>query len=229
MQPISQLINSVRESYDSDADLMRTAINSTSWVEASLAVTLAGDSVSQRTLVTAVNLREALKELPRCPITMALDFETLARVWDLKRVGGAWERAFDDPDGGYTIILLGEGNYCYDLVVRTDGRTLMWMPIHPEEDFLSPDVVDLLVRRTTLLPTVIELNQAMGLPFSPLFYLSLEDWHQEYAETMFAEATGLFASGEPESGPAACTRSWQRKAERLRPERRCDSDVTWLG
>ena len=194
MRATSRLIAEFRQHYETDPDLTRIALNSTSWAEASLAIELLGEGVPARALVTAANIREAIKELPRCPLPMPVDFETLARVWDLTREDNSWERALDDPDGGYTVVLLGEGNYCYDIVVRTAERTLMWMPRDAEEDYLNPDIIDLLMERTTLLESVIDLAETMGLVFSPLFYLSLEDWRQEYATTIFGEVVAAFGT-----------------------------------
>lgn len=196
MQPVQPLIESARVHYDTDRDLHRVVLNATSWVEANLAVECLAESVPERILVKFANIREAIKELPRCPMQMAIDFEGLARVWDMERDGSAWRREFVDERGAFSILLLGEGNYCYDIVVRADERTLMWMPRNNEDDFLNPDIVDLLMERPVLLGTVIDLLQAMGLAFYPAFYLSLEDWRQEYAQTMFDEVIELFGTDE---------------------------------
>lgn len=202
MRATSRLIAEFRDHYEADPDLVRIALNSTSWAEASLAVELLGEEVPERALVTAANIREAIKELPRCPLPMALEFETLARVWDLRREDNSWERTFDDADGEYTIVLLGEGNFCYDIVVRTAERTLMWMPRDTEEDFLHPDIVDLLWERSTLLDNVIDLAKTMGLVFSPLFYVSLQDWRHEYATAIFGEIVEAFGMREEVRRPA---------------------------
>ena len=227
MRATSRLIAEFRDHFEADPDLVRIALNSTSWAEASLAIELLGEEVPERALVTAANIREAIKELPRCPLPMPLDFETLARVWDLRREDNSWERTFDDSSGRYTIVLLGEGNYCYDIVVRTAERTLMWMPRDAEEDFLHPDIVDLVMERTTLLENVIDLAETMGLVFSPLFYLSLEDWRQEYATMIFGEVVAAFGIEEdvrqPQKRPVPL---WD--AERSL-HRREDRRITFLG
>lgn len=196
MEPLQPLIESTRTHYAADRDLHRVVLNATSWVEANLAVEVLAESVSERMLVKFANIREAIKELPRCPIRMAIDFEGLSRVWDMERAGSAWSREFVDETGAFSVLVLGEGNYCYDIVVREGGRTLMWMPFNSEDDFLNPEIVDLLVERPVLLGTVVDLMQAMGLAFYPSFYLSLEDWRQEYAQTMFDEVIDLFGTEE---------------------------------
>lgn len=202
MRATSRLIAEFRDHYDIDPDLVRIALNSTSWAEASLAIEFLGEQVPERALVTAANIREALKELPRCPLRMPLEFETLARVWGLRREDNSWERSFDDPGGEYAIVLLGEGNFCYDIVVRTAEHTLMWMPHDAGEDFLHPGIVDLLMERTTLLENVIDLAETMGLVFSPLFYVSLQDWRYEYATVIFGEIVEAFGMREEVRRPA---------------------------
>jgi hypothetical protein len=191
---VEPLLVDARSGYEADRDLHRVALNAVSWVEANLAVECLAETISQKALVTVANIREAIKELPGCPLAMPMDFEGLARVWELEREGHAWRRTFADEAGEYSILLLGDGNYCYDIVVRADGRTLMWMPRNRDEDFLNPDVIDLMMQRPGVLRSVIDLLQTMGLSFYPAFYLSLEDWRQEYAQTMFDEVVELFST-----------------------------------
>jgi len=185
VQSLVSLLERIRSHYASDPDLHRVALNAISWVEANLAVELLAESVPEKALVTVANLREALKELPRCPMPMPVDLESLSDIWDLDREGAAWVRRFEDEVDGHEILLLGDGNHCYDIVVRAGGRTVMWMPKDRDDDFVNPDVIDLVIARPSLLASVVDLHQAMGLPFNPMFYLSLEDWRQEYAQDIF--------------------------------------------
>lgn len=196
MRSVEPMLADARSHYASDPDLGRVALNATSWVEANLALELLAEVVPEKALVTLANIREAIKELPRCPLSMALDFERLAEVWELTREDMAWVRDFEDTDGGFSIALLGDGNHCYDIVVRTEHRTLMWMPKCSEDDFLNPDIIDLVMERPAILGNVVELLKAMGLPFYPTFYLSLEDWRQEYAQAVFEEVVNGFGSDE---------------------------------
>jgi len=195
---VGPMLEDIRPHYPADPDLVRVLLNSTSWVEASLAVELLAETVPERALVTATNIREAIKELPRCPMRMATDFERLSRVVSLERDGMGWSRIYEDAEGDYIIELLGDGNYCYDIVIHTDDGTLMWMPRSHQEDYLNPDVIDLIMSRPTVLRNVIDLLEAMGQTFYPIFYLSIEDWRQEYAETIFAEVVRVFSSEQHE-------------------------------
>jgi hypothetical protein len=192
VRAVEPLLADVRSEYRADPDLIRVVLNATSWVEASLAVEVLAKTVPPRMLVKLANIREAIRELPRCPMGMATDFESLARTWSLEPEHSAWTRSFEDSAGDYSVVLLGEGNYLYDIVIRTGDRALMWMPEHNEEDFLNPDVIDLIIERPTVLGNVISLVEAMGMPFYPYFYMSLEDWRHEYAQVVFEEVVQGF-------------------------------------
>lgn len=187
MHAVESMLEATRAHYAWDPDPTRVVLNATSWVEANLAVELLSKSLPARALVTVANLREVVKELPQCPLSMAIDFEGLAGVWQLEREGNGWARAFEDALGTYSVALLGEGNYCYDIVVRTEDRVFMWMPNNRDDDFLNPDVIDLVIERPAIFASIVDLVQAMGLPFYPMFYMSLEDWRQEYAQDIFEE------------------------------------------
>lgn len=219
MRAVEPMLTEIRSDYRNDPELTRAVLNATSWFEASLAVGVLSESMPMRTLVTFANLREAIKELPRCPLPMRTDFEGLARTWSLERDGMAWARRFEHSAGEYSIALLGEGNFVYDIVIRIDGRTLMLMPENTAEDFINPDAIDVMMERPDILGSVIDLTQAMGLPFYPMFYMSLEDWQHEYATTVFTEVISDFdrvqhelpASVLPKPGPKSGHRRARKK------------------
>lgn len=192
MRAVEPMLSEIRSDYHADPDLSRVLLNSTSWFEACLAVGVLSEAVPARTLVTFANLRETIKELPRCPLPMRTDFDGLARTWSLEREGMAWTRRFEHPAGEYSITLLGEGNFAYDIVIRTGDGTIMLMPNNAAEDFIHPDAVDLMMERPEILDSVIDLTQAMGLPLYPMFYMSLEDWQREYATAVFTEVISGF-------------------------------------
>ena len=187
MRPVEPILSAVRPHFEADPDLTRILINATSWFEASLALGVLAEQLPARALVTCANVREIVKELPRCPMPMSLDFESLARIWELEREEHAWARRFEDAEGEYSIALLGDGNYLYDIVVRAGERSFMLMPPDRAMDFVNPEVIDLMIERPAVLGSTIDLTMAMGLPFYPMFYMSLEDWHQEYAAAVFGE------------------------------------------
>ncbi|MRS11903.1 MAG: hypothetical protein EG823_02375 [Actinobacteria bacterium] len=192
MRAVELMLADIRSDYQTDSDLTRVLLNATSWFEASLAVGLLAESMPARSIVGFANVREAIKELPRCPMPMHVDLESLARIWNLEREDMAWSRSFDGPAGDYSIALLGEGNFLYDVVIRAGGRTLMLMPGNRAEDFINPEVIDLVMEYPEILGSLVDLTTAMSLPFYPMFYMSLEDWQQEYATAVFNEVIAGF-------------------------------------
>jgi hypothetical protein len=60
------------------------------------------------------------------------------------------------------------------------------------EDFVNPDVVDLLIESEHLLGSVVELVKYMGVVFNPRFYLSLDDFTLEHALEALAGLEELF-------------------------------------
>ncbi|GAB4277075.1 MAG: hypothetical protein Kow0056_08190 [Coriobacteriia bacterium] len=216
IEALPRRVADIRPYFDTEhRDMLKVLLNSTSAAEANLALQVLEEAVPAKALVTACNLREAIKEIPRCPISMAVDFEQLARIWELARVDNCWERDFEDARGDYTIILIGEGNTCYDLAIRSEEGTALWLALDPEEDLISQRAIELVMSRETLLRNVAELVQAMGLPFNPSFYLSLEDWRLEYAASMFEEFNDLLPKLAPRDerrptrrGPLFHPREW---------------------
>lgn len=193
MLAIVRGLPSVRTYYAREQrELLRILLNAASAAEADFALHLLRENMPEKELLAAVNIREVLRELPACPFPMAVDTETLVRTARLERDRSAWRREFGDECGKYAISVLGDGNLCYDLLVSDGKRNVFWTP-HPRNGMLlHPDALDLVMRRDTLLQEVIGMCIAMGLPFSPTFYLSIDDWMLEYAEEAMSDLDGLF-------------------------------------
>ncbi len=187
MRPVEPMLADVRTDYKADPATARVVLNATSWFEATLALGVLAETLSPRSLVTFANVREAIQQLPRCPLPISTDFESLARAWELEREGTAWARSFGSDEKAYSIVLIGEGNFVYDIVIRAEGRVLMLMPENTADEFLNPEVVELMMESPAILGSIVDLMQAMGLPFYPMFYMSLEDWQQEHATAVFGE------------------------------------------
>jgi hypothetical protein len=175
-----------------DGVVLRTAINATSATEAGFAVGLLREALPARTLVGALNLREILRELPESPFMMCVDFETLARVAALKRRGQSWVKRLGRGKGAPEIELLGQGNLCYDIVVRVGSETSLLKPGPVNGEYVPSGALDLLLANEDLLREVIELATNMGVVHNPRFYLSVEDWQMEHAAEALAGINDLF-------------------------------------
>lgn len=174
---------------DESRDLFRVLLNATSAAEANLALEVLRQSVPEKALVTACNLREVLRSLPSTPFTMRVDEDTLCKSASLERRIAALAKQLPD---GLGLSVTTAGNLVLDLIVRDGDRKYFWTPIPVVDDYVNPEVVDLIVTSGYLLDEVIDLVKCMGMVFNPKFYLSLEDWHMEYASDVMEGLGGLF-------------------------------------
>ncbi len=169
--------------------MFRVLLNATSAAEANLALEVLRQSVPEKVLVTACNLREVLRGLPSSPFTMRVDEDTLVRTAGLeRRMASLGKRLPDDIE----LVVTTAGNLVLDLIVKHGDEKYFWTPIPIRDDFVNPDVVDLVVESGYLLDEVIELIKCMGVVFNPRFYLSLEDFQMDYAADVMENIGDLF-------------------------------------
>ena len=172
--------------------MVQVLLNSASSAEAHLALIALRDEVPERALVTMVNLREVLRELPSCPRPIPLDVEALAKVAGYERIKNSYTRTFADEGGSYRIVYLGQGNLLYDIVISAEDEKVFWTPVPGSADIVTDKAIDKVMLHETLLPNIIELAKEMGCVFQPKFYLSLEDWLLEYAEDSLRAISDFF-------------------------------------
>jgi len=170
-------------------ELMRILLNATSAAEANLALEVLKDILPDKTLVAACNLREVLCALPASPFPMRVDEDTLARTAGLDRRIAAMGRVLPD---GLELVVTTAGNLVLDIIIRRDGEKYFWNSVPVTDDFVNGPVLDLLLDSDHLLHAAVDLAAAMGVVFNPKFYLSLEDWHLEYASDVFEGLGDLF-------------------------------------
>ncbi len=174
---------------DESESLFHVLLNATSVVEANIALDILQESIPLRVLTTAVNLREVIKSLPPSPFTMAVDERTLIRVTGMEKDLAALRKVTLDH---YEVIVTTAGNLALDLIVKHEGEKYFWTPVPVTSDFINPSLIPHLIRSDHLLQEVIDLVQAMGLVFNPKIYLSVDDWHLEYAEETMDGLGDLF-------------------------------------
>jgi len=197
----------LRPYYTQDSrELFRVLLNATSAAEAALALDVLGERVPEKPLVSACNLREVLRDLPRSPFTMAVDEDTLIRTAGMDKHIAALQKSLPD---GIELVVTTAGNLVLDLIVKHRGEKYFVTPIPVVNDFVNPSVVDLIVRDDNLLVSIIDLVECMGLVFNPKFYMSLEDFSMEYAPDTFS---GLGSLLEPPY------RSVQRNPDAITPD-----------
>jgi hypothetical protein len=174
---------------DGNRDLLRVLLNATSAAEAALALQVLATTVPEKVLVTACNLREVLRSMPVSPFTMHVDEQTLIRIAGLHKQTATLGRTLPD---GLELVVTTAGNLVLDVLVK-DGVTKYFLtPIPVVDDFVNPEVVDLLVESEYLLDALAELVKCMGVVFNPRFYLSVEDFTLEYAFEALAGLADIF-------------------------------------
>ncbi len=170
-------------------DLMRILLNATSVTEANLALQVLLETVDERALVCACNLREVLSALPSSPFAMRVDEETLARTAGLARHVAAMGKTLPDDT---QLIVTTAGNLVLDVIIKCDDEKWFWNPVPVTDDYVNTAVLDLLIESDDLLEEMMGLVECMGVVVNPKFYLSIEDWRLEHAADVFAGLHDLF-------------------------------------
>ena len=190
MLTLTSGLSQLRPYYKEDTrDVFRTLLNSTSAAEANLALEVLRGLVPDKPLDTACNLREVLRSLPASPFTMRVDELTLRRTAGLEKHIAVLSKELPD---GLEVCVTTAGNLVLDLIVKRDGEKLFWTPIPVTHDYVNPSMIDLVISSGYLLDEVIELIKCMGIVFNPKFYLSIEDFHLEYAAEAIEDLGFLF-------------------------------------
>jgi hypothetical protein len=174
---------------DETRDLFRILLNATSVAEANLALQVLKQIVPEKPLVTACNLREVLAALPASPFVMRVDEETLCGAAHLEKQIAVLKKTLP---GDIELVATTAGNLVLDIIVRHAGEQHYWTPIPVVDDFINPEIVDLVVTSGSLLDQVIDLVKCMGIVFNPKFYLSIDDWRLEYAAAVMTGFGSIF-------------------------------------
>ena len=170
-------------------EVFAVLLNATSAAEANLALEILHDLVPEKPLVTACNLREVLRSLPTSPFTMRVDEQTLTQAAGLEKDIAVLRKFLPD---GIELCVTTAGNLVLDLIVKADGEKYFWSPVPVTFEFVNPKTIDLIMGSDYLLEEVIELVKCMGLVFNPKFYLSIQDFHLEYAAEAMQDLGELF-------------------------------------
>lgn len=180
----------IRTHYTGESrDLLQVLMNATSAAEANLAVGVLSKLIPDKALVAACNLREILHSMPSSPFPMRVDEDTLCRTAGLERRIAAMGRELPD---GIELIVTTAGNLVLDIIIKHRGEKYFWNPVPVTDDFVNTTVLDLIVESDHLIFAAMELATAMGVVFNPKFYLSVHDWHLEYASDVFEGLGDLF-------------------------------------
>jgi len=166
----------LRPYYEGEArSSIRALLGSTSATEANFTLQLLMDVIPSDILVRACNLREVIQSLPRTPVSMHVDEQTLADTLGLERSIASMGKALPD---GIELYIMTAGNCVLDLIIQSNGKKHFWNPVSINEA-VTAEVIDLCIESDYLLRSMIELAEGMGLVFNPTFYVSINDWLEE--------------------------------------------------
>lgn len=189
MIPITPSVSRLQHVFTAEPDLLRIILNASSPIEVNLALEVLGETTPERTLVAALNLREALASLPSFPCSMAVDEDTLARVAGLEKDRLAWHKPLAP---GLGLSVTTAGNFCFDLIVQDGEEAIFVTPVPPGNDIVNARLIDAVMEHEDLLSEMIDLVMDMGVVFSPRPYLSLADWSLDHAQQVMDDISELF-------------------------------------
>lgn len=169
-------------------ELLRTLVNAGSLAETGFALSLLRDAMPERSVMTALNLREVLVELPAAPFVMAVDAATLQSVTGMERDHGSY--VLQTP--GFRIDVLAEGNFCFDIVLKHGDTSAFLKTSPPGDDVVRPAAYDMLMGVEGMLEQVIDLVTSMGLVFNPRMYFTIDEWLAENALDTMSELWDAF-------------------------------------
>lgn len=173
----------------SSHDLLSVLLNATSPTEANLALQVLAQTMPEKVLVNACNLREVLFALPRSPFVMPTDEQTIQRAAGLTQGIASLYKTLAD---GSELAITTAGNLVLDVIIRIDGEKYFWNHVPVVDDIVTREALDLAMTSDHLLNALIDLTRCMGADFNPKFYLSLDDWNLDYAHDVFEGLSELF-------------------------------------
>ena len=168
--------------------LLRTLVNAGSLAETGFALSLVRETMPERAVMTALNLREVLAELPAAPFVMAVDVATLQSVTGMERERSSY--VLETP--AYRIDILAEGNFCFDIVLKHRDECAFLKTSPPGDDLVRPAAYEMLMGVEGMLEHVIELVTSMGLVFNPRMYFTIDEWLAENALDTMSELWDAF-------------------------------------
>jgi len=152
------------------------------------------DIDKEKTVLTALNMRSILLELPSLPITMALPIEDLASISDFDYLGhDTYLKEYKSSnDIIYSLEMIAQGNACNDLRFH---REFDIFSIEPSKDKLndynySDKFIDLFLINDDGHLHIKGLIEDMGLAFQPKMYRTVENYFYETIQDYLGGALG---------------------------------------
>ncbi|MDR3685921.1 MAG: hypothetical protein P4L93_03030 [Coriobacteriia bacterium] len=171
-----------------DFELVSSLLSANSDAEATVALTLLRDGLTDRELIEIANLRELLNELPVKPFRTGESLEMLQRAGGYEFTGRSYRRLFDSSQGVFGIEFLGEVRDCEGIVVHTpQGRRRLCSAGGTRVD---ESLLPLLVDHGILLDAILEALELLGSPLDPAIYMTVNDFLAEHGAGTMRDAIG---------------------------------------
>jgi len=169
-----------------DPALTAALLSAESDTEAVYAFSLLRGTIPDEHLLMLANLRELLSEVPQMPSWVAEDLELLQRIGGYEDTGRSYRRRFESVRGVFGLEFLGRTKLCEGIVVHTPRGRFM---LTGTKDYrLDAEVIGLFVSERIMLDALLESLALLGVPMSPVIYVTPDDFLAEHGAAAAAEA-----------------------------------------
>lgn len=173
---------------NADPELIGALLSAVSGSDAAVSFSLLRNTISDDELIMLANVREVLFELPQAPFRVGEDLELLARASEYEDTGHSYRRVFESSSGVFGLEFVGRGKQCEGVFVHTPA----WREqLKPSGQFrLAPEMIALFVRHRIVLDALLEALELLGLPMSPMIYVTVDDFLAENGAAAASQAFG---------------------------------------
>jgi len=184
---LTQAAGHARSEY---GDLVCVLVNSRSSAEAALAASILRLRVPDAHIVSLCNLRELLSEIASTPLVVPERLEMLGRLLGYQRDGDSWSLRMGGCDRARMIEFIGDGNRVDTIVLHAGDLKIPLTGV--DSDFHSTEAAQALLADTEWCDGLLEALSALGLPVTPRFYMSVNDYMSEHAGAALSDIKALF-------------------------------------
>jgi len=169
-----------------DPELVAALLSSVSAADAAVSFSLLRGAIPDEALITLVNLREVLFEIPEAPFRVGEDLEMLARAGGYEDTGRSYRRCLESASGVFGLEFMGRDRYCEGIFVHTPA----WrMQLGPHGEYrLDAEMIELFVNQRIVLDALLEALELLGVPLSPEIYVNADDFLAEHGAAAATEA-----------------------------------------
>lgn len=171
-----------------DLELVETLLTSRSVADAVFAYTMLCQSLPDRGPIMLANLREIISLLPEASFATGTGMDALESACGYESTPRSYRRLYYDEHGTFGLEFVGGGTLCEGIVVHTESSRFS---IHGDEQAtLTHDMLKVLITHESLLDSILEALQTLGLALDPPIYVTADDFIEEHRASAAKEALG---------------------------------------